>query len=141
MYSFKTNPKNRRSSILFLLLFIFVSVVSNFFSLDKTTFISASVIFVAGEIFLYFEGKATLTITDDNYIYDYFGKKNFPKQNYKLRADGHVVSGFRDNRVTFYRLRLIHADTYEKAQEIRMSMSSKEYEKHIMALKKLGEFN
>ncbi|MEG0255494.1 hypothetical protein [Vagococcus sp.] len=140
MYTVKTNPKNKRHWFFLLLLYIVSFFYLTYSSYDKSSFWAISFIFIGLSLFLYLEGKATLTITKDNYIYANFGKKIYSKKDHKLRADGQFLAGFGNNYVKVYRLRIIHGDTYETVKEIRMSMSSKDYDKCYAELKEIGEF-
>ena len=140
MYSFKTNPKNKRKIIFLAIIYL---VIIKFFIdpiTDKGELLITSILCIMPFLFLYLEGKATFTVTEDSYIYNYFGEKIFSKDKYKLRAGGLTVRGFGDNAGTCYQLRIIHNDSYEMAQEIKMSMEYTEYTKHCLALKRIGEF-
>lgn len=140
MYFFKTNPKNKRYWFISLCLYIISIFSLSYHTIDKLEVGLTSLLFVGLSLFFYLEGKASFTITKDNHIYSYFGKKTYSKTKYKLRADGYITTGFRGKSTSFYRLRVIHRDTYETEQEIKMSMTSKEYYERYLDLEQLGEF-
>ena len=83
MYSFKTNPKNKRKIIFLVIIYLVIIIFFIDPITDKGELLITSILSITPFLFLYLEGKATFTVTKDSYIYNYFGEKIFSKDKYK----------------------------------------------------------
>lgn len=139
MTEFKMNPKNLRY-------FLFVPLGAIIWFLNPPTAFNEIVLLLLLTglliLFLVLHYQTTFQVTADSYIYkSVFKKQLFDKQQHRLRAIGSKRVGSRHGRSTIYQINIIDRKSLLTVKELRLNMTSTQYDTMCATLRKLNELN
>lgn len=139
MTEFKMNPKSLRYCLLvpFPAILWFLNPSREW--REMQILLPLMILLVA---FLLLNYQTTFQITSDTYIVNSVLKtQRFDKKQHTLRAIGSRRVGTRQGRSTVYQINIIDRKTLLTVKELRMNMSTTQYNDMYTTLRKLKEFN